>query len=200
MRWIKCSCNELKFHHIYCVACSLTKIVLFNKPFGVLTQFTSEPGVVNLSRYIDQPGVYAAGRLDKDSEGLLVLTDDGVMQNKIASPKHSMSKTYWAQIEGAPEDADLAPLRQGIPLKDGMALPAKARIMTEPSIWPRDPPIRERQQIPTSWLEIKIQEGRNRQVRRMCAAIGFPCLRLIRYSVGSWTIDGLEPGQCLVLK
>jgi 23S rRNA pseudouridine2457 synthase len=176
----------------------LANIILFNKPFGVLSQFTSEPGVQNLSDFIEVPNVYAAGRLDKDSEGLLVLTDDGALQNKIASPRHKMSKTYWAQVEGAVSDKDLQPLREGVLLKDGPALPARVRLIDEPiGIWPRTPPIRERKNIPTCWLEIKIGEGRNRQVRRMCAAIGFPCLRLIRYSVGSWTIDGLESGQWL---
>lgn len=177
----------------------MTKIVLFNKPFGVLSQFTSEPGVQNLAQFIDLPNVYAAGRLDKDSEGLLVLTDDGLMQNKIASPKYKMSKTYWVQVEGVPSGSNLDSLRTGVELKDGVTLPAKVRSIGEPDIWPRDPPIRERKHIPTSWLEIKIQEGRNRQVRRMCAATGFPCLRLIRYSVGSWTIDGLKPGQWLLV-
>jgi len=178
----------------------LSKIVLFNKPFGVLSQFTSEPGVQNLSQFIDLPGIYAAGRLDKDSEGLLVLTDDGIIQNKIASPQYKMSKTYWAQVEGEPCDSNLQPMHTGVKLKDGWTLPAKVRLLGEPHVWPRNPPIRERKHIPASWLEIKIQEGRNRQVRRMCAAIGFPCLRLIRYSVGSWTIDGLEPGQWLTIQ
>jgi 23S rRNA pseudouridine2457 synthase len=174
----------------------LTKIILFNKPYGVLSQFTSEPGVPNLSQFIEVPGVYAAGRLDKDSEGLLVLTDDGALQNKIASPAYKMSKTYWAQVEGMPTETDLNPLREGVLLKDGPAAPARIQLMREPaSLWPRIPPIRERKNIPVNWLEIRIKEGRNRQVRRMCAAIGFPCLRLVRYSVGSWTIDGLEPGQ-----
>lgn len=173
----------------------MVKLILFNKPFGVLSQFTSDKGFETLASYIQTAGVYAAGRLDKDSEGLLVLTDDGVLQNQIASPKHKMSKTYWAQVEGVPSDEAIAGLRKGLRLKDGMTKPAKARRMDEPAIWPRIPPIRERKSIPTSWIELTIQEGRNRQVRRMTAAVGFPTLRLIRYSVGDWNISGLDSGQ-----
>lgn len=175
----------------------MARIILFNKPFGVLTQFTSQDQIPTLAEYIDIQGVYAAGRLDKDSEGLLVLTDDGKLQNKIASPKHKMPKTYWVQVEGVPEEQDLQVLRQGVQLKDGKSLPAKVEFMLPPDIWERKPPIRERKNIPTQWLKISIKEGRNRQVRRMTAAIGFPTLRLVRYSVGSWTLDGILPGQYL---
>jgi 23S rRNA pseudouridine2457 synthase len=173
----------------------MARVLLFNKPFGVLSQFTSDKGFATLAKYIDVPGVYAAGRLDKDSEGLLVLTDDGVLQNKIASPKHKMSKTYWVQVEGEPTEEAMAALRAGVRLKDGMTKPAKAERMEEPAVWARTPPIRERKSIPTSWIRLTIREGRNRQVRRMTAAVGFPTLRLIRYSVGSWTIDGIESGD-----
>lgn len=172
----------------------MSTLVLFNKPFGVLSQFTSPGAVETLARYIDVPNVYAAGRLDKDSEGLLVLTDDGVLQDRIASPKHKMSKTYWVQVEGEPTDEALTRLQRGVRLKDGLTKPAQAQRMEEPAVWPRTPPIRERKSIPTSWISLTIKEGRNRQVRRMTAAVGFPTLRLIRYSIGDWTIDGIESG------
>lgn len=174
----------------------MSKIILFNKPFNVLTQFTDSEGRKTLADYITEKNVYAAGRLDKNSEGLLVLTDDGKLQNRISSPKHKMSKTYWVQVEGVPSEAKLDQLREGIELKDGMTKPAAVIIMDEPYLlWKRDPPVRVRKSISDSWLEITISEGRNRQVRRMTAAIGHPTLRLIRYRVGSWTIDGLENGE-----
>ena len=173
----------------------MANIVLFNKPFGVLSQFTSQNGFQTLSDYIPIPGVYAAGRLDKDSEGLLVLTDDGALQNRISSPKHKMKKTYWAQVEKVPDERALKALREGIHLKDGFTRPAKARLISEPKIWERVPPIRDRRSIPTAWLELTISEGRNRQVRRMTAAVGFPTLRLVRMSVGSWTVGGIGLGE-----
>jgi len=169
-------------------------IVLFNKPFRVLSQFTTDSEKSTLADYIDIPGVYCAGRLDYDSEGLLVLTDDGRLQQRIANPKHGKSKEYWVQVEGDPTDADLQALRDGVTLKDGPALPARAELMDEPAIWPRKPPIRERKNIPTRWLKLTLREGRNRQVRRMTAHIGFPTLRLVRYRVGDWTLDGIASG------
>lgn len=177
----------------------MSKIILFNKPYGVLSQFT-DTGTAGsarktLSKYIGEANVYAAGRLDKDSEGLLLLTDDGRLQHKISHPKQKMSKTYWVQVEGIPESRDLQQLREGIMLKDGKTLPAQVSQIDEPgALWPRDPPIRSRKTVADSWLEITISQGRNRQVRRMTAAIGFPTLRLIRYRIGGWTIDGIAPG------
>ncbi len=174
----------------------MANLVLLNKPYDVLSQFTDREGRATLTDYLPVQGVYPAGRLDRDSEGLLVLTDDKALRDKIMHPRHKMSKSYWVQVEGNPQESDLEPLREGITLKDGPTLPAKARGMAAPAtLWPRVPPIRVRKSIPDSWLELTISEGRNRQVRRMCAAIGFPVLRLIRYRVGSWTIDGLAPGE-----
>lgn len=174
--------------------------ILFNKPFNVLSQFTDKSLEASnretLSNYIDIPKVYAAGRLDRDSEGLLVLTDNGGLQAKIANPKFKLEKTYWAQVEGEPDNAALKALAKGVDLKDGRTRPAKVTRMSEPQIlWPRTPPIRVRKSIPDTWVEITISEGRNRQVRRMTAAIGHPTLRLIRYRIGDWTLDGIPTGH-----
>ena len=170
-------------------------ILLFNKPYGVICQFSRDGPHPTLADYIALPGFYPAGHLDTDSEGLLVLTDDGKLQHRITDPKHKLSKTYWVQVEGEPNEAALAKLRDGVRLSDFTALPADARLMSEPpSVWSRNPPIRVRKNISTSWIELSIHEGKNRQVRRMTAAVGFPTLRLIRYRVGEWTLDKLEQG------
>lgn len=173
----------------------MARVLLFNKPYGVLSQFTGEQGVQTLADYIDVPGVYAAGRLDKDSEGLLVLTDDGRLQRRISHPQQKQPKTYWVQVDGRPTEQALQQLRRGVELKDGITRPARAQIMEAPALWPRTPPIRVRTHIPTTWLELQITEGRNRQVRRMTAAVGFPTLRLIRHGVADWTLDGIASGQ-----
>jgi len=176
-------------------------ILLFNKPFDVLCQFTDEQGRTTLADFIKQKNVYAAGRLDRDSEGLLLLTDHGALQHKITDPKNKMEKTYWVQVEGEITDDAIRQLEKGIRLKDGLTRPAKAKKIAEPeNLWPRIPPIRERKHIPTSWLELTISEGRNRQVRRMTAATGFPTLRLIRYRIADWTIDDIASGSYAIVE
>jgi len=175
----------------------MARLILFNKPFQVLSQFTDDrrdQPRTTLATWITESGVYPAGRLDYDSEGLLLLTDNGSLQHKITSPAQKMPKTYWAQVEGLISDAALEQLSQGVELNDGITRPARAQPIPEPDIWPRNPPVRHRESIPTSWLELTIHEGRNRQVRRMTAAVGFPTLRLIRYQVGNWTLENLPPG------
>ena len=174
----------------------MSKIILLNKPFDVLCQFTDNEGRATLADYVKEKNVYAAGRLDRDSEGLLILTDDGKLQNKITDPKHKLDKTYLAQVEGEVTQEAIKQLQKGVKLKDGMTRPAKARIIDEPEwLWPRTPPIRERKNIPTSWIELTISEGKNRQVRRMTAAVGFPTLRLIRWRVGDWELGNLQSGE-----
>lgn len=176
----------------------MSRLILFNKPYGVLCQFTNEstgPERPTLAAYIDMPDVYPAGRLDLDSEGLLLLTDDGRLQARIADPRFKMPKTYLAQVEGEPDDSSLASLRQGVRLKDGATLPAEVERIDPPELWPRDPPIRFRKSVPDCWIRLTIREGRNRQVRRMTAAIGHPTLRLVRWSIGDWTLDGVQPGE-----
>ena len=175
-------------------------LILFNKPFNVLSQFTDRSleasGRETLSRYVPVPHVYPAGRLDRDSEGLLLLTDDGKLQAQIADPKHKMAKTYWVQVEGAPQEDALQSLRRGVRLKDGVTQAAKARLIEEPmGLWPRNPPIRVRKSVPDSWIEMVIREGKNRQIRRMTAAVGHPCLRLIRAQIGDWRLGDLMPGD-----
>ena len=170
-------------------------LILLNKPFNVLSQFTDRDGRRTLAEFIKLPGVRAAGRLDYDSEGLLLLTDDGRLQAHIADPRHKLPKTYRVQVEGVPDDIALERLRRGVLLNDGRTRPAQVDIIPEPELWPRDPPIRFRKNVPTTWLELTITEGRNRQVRRMTAAVGFPTLRLVRVAVGPYRLDGLAPGE-----
>jgi 23S rRNA pseudouridine2457 synthase len=171
-------------------------LIALNKPFGVICKFSPEAGRRTLADYVAVRNVYPAGRLDTDSEGLLLLTDDGALQARIAHPRHKLAKTYWTQVEGVPADAALATLRRGVDLGDFVTKPAGARLIAEPpGLWPRDPPIRFRAKIPTSWLELTLSEGKNRQVRRMTARVGFPTLRLVRAAIGKVTLDGLLPGQ-----
>lgn len=183
----------------------MSELLLFNKPFNVLCQFTDEPEFKDqrqtLADFINQPGFYAAGRLDRDSEGLLLLTNDGKLQQHIANPKHKQPKTYLVQVEGDISKDAIKQLQQGVTLKDGLTRPAKARKIPEPKwLWPRNPPIRERKNIPTSWVELIITEGKNRQVRRMTAAVGFPTLRLIRTQIGDYQLKKLQPGESMLIK
>ena len=171
-------------------------LIALNKPYGVICKFSAEAGKRTLADFVDVRGVYPAGRLDTDSEGLVLLTDDGALQARIADPRHKLAKVYWAQVEGEPTSEALAALRKGVDLGDFVTQPAKARVIDEPAdLWPRDPPIRFRREIPTAWIEIEITEGRNRQVRRMTAAVGLPTLRLVRFRIGPWNLEGLAPGE-----
>ncbi len=175
----------------------MARLILLNKPYGVLSQFTdrgSPTARATLSDHVDVPGVYPAGRLDRDSEGLLLLTDDGALQARIADPRFKLAKTYLVQVEGAPDAAALDRLRQGVVLNDGPTRPAEVAAIDPPALWPRDPPVRFRKSVPDHWLSLTIREGRNRQVRRMTAAVGLPTLRLVRWRIGDWTLDGLAPG------
>lgn len=173
----------------------MARLIVFNKPYGVLSQFTGGGPGETLSDFIRVPGVYPAGRLDKDSEGLLLLTDDGPLQAQISSPRYNKEKTYLVQVEGEPSEASLEQLRRGLTLKDGPTRPAKARRIDPPDLWPRDPPVRFRKSVPDSWIELTITEGRNRQVRRMTAAVGMPTLRLVRWRIADWTLEGVAPGE-----
>jgi 23S rRNA pseudouridine2457 synthase len=173
----------------------MPRIILFNKPYQVLSQFSDEQGRATLADYLAAPGFKAAGRLDYDSEGLLLLTDDGVLQQQIANPRHRRWKTYWVQVEGHVSDEGLHHLSAGVQLKDGVSLPARARRINPPGLWPREPPVRARKTVPDSWLELSICEGRNRQVRRMTAAVGCPTLRLVRIRIGDWSLGELQPGE-----
>lgn len=173
----------------------MSQIILFNKPFRVLSQFTDEQGRETLADYLCAPRFRAAGRLDYDSEGLLLLTDDGALQQQIANPRHKRWKTYLVQVEGIVSDAALGRLATGVELKDGLTLPARIRRIEPPALWPRNPPVRERKAVPDCWLELSIHEGRNRQVRRMTAAVGYPTLRLVRTGIGDWSLAGLQPGE-----
>ncbi len=178
----------------------MSRILLFNKPYGVICQFSRDGLHATLADYISVPGFYPAGRLDTASEGLLLLTDDGKLQHRITDPKYKLPKTYWVQVEGVPDETALQKLRKGVKLKDFTTQPAAVQLMDEPDgLWQRDPPIRFRKEIPTRWLQLTIREGKNRQVRRMTAAVGFPTLRLIRYSIGEWELDGIAPGKYLSL-
>lgn len=177
----------------------MPQLLLFNKPYGILTQFTGEMYEQTLSAFINLPGFYAAGRLDKHSEGLLILTDDGKLQHRLTHPKFNKRKYYWVQVEGVPSDNDLQPLRKGLILKDISFLPAEVKLIKEPKLWPRIPPIRERKNIPTTWLEIILREGKNHQIRKMTAAVGFPTLRLVRHRIGDWQLGELRPGEYKII-
>ena len=173
----------------------MARILILNKPYGALCQFTDAGGRATLKDWVKVPGVYPAGRLDRDSEGLVVLTDDGRIQTAVSDPRHALEKGYWVQVEGVAGEAALEQLRRGLTLADGPTLPAEARRIPEPALWPRDPPIRFRRAIPTDWLEVRLREGRNRQVRRMTACVALPTLRLVRFQVGPWCLEDLQPGE-----